>query len=212
MIYLVLDTSSTNLTVSLVKDKELLSFQKLENIIGHSTILLKEIDNVLAKNHISISSIDTILVVNGPGSFTGLRVGVTVAKILAYTLNIKIIPISSLEFMASTNCDGDYIIPYIDARRGYVYAGIYDSNLQVIMKDSYISVDELLVKIPVDKKIVFVGNVNVKGIENPIRSKENIISIIEKHKNDEGVNPHLVNPNYLKRVEAEEKLHDSKSN
>ncbi len=211
MIYLLLDTSSTNLIVSLAMDDKILYFYKCEDIIEHSTVLLKEIDIGLKHNKLSISDIGTIFVVNGPGSFTGLRVGVTLAKVLAYALKIKIIPISSLEWMATTEFNGDYIVPYIDARRGYIYAGMYDKNLQSIIKDQYISITECINFLPKASKITFVGNTSVKGIETFIKSEENVISIIKKHKSDEGMNPHLVNPNYLKRVEAEERLHDSQN-
>ena len=66
--------------------------------------------------------------VNGPGSFTGIRVGVSIDKVIAWGFNIPIIPVSSLELLATTNQEFKYSIPIIDARRGYVYAGVYDSE------------------------------------------------------------------------------------
>ena len=89
---------------------------------------------------VGIKNFTKIFVVNGPGSFTGIRVGLTVAKVMAYSLNIPVVPVSSLEVMAS-GYDED-VISLIDARRGYVYAGGYDRNLDVIYKDNYVLFSE----------------------------------------------------------------------
>lgn len=213
MIDLLIDTSSTHLLVSIVKDDKVLAYTKIENIEGLSTKLLCEIDHCVQKSQISLSQIDTIFIVNGPGSFTGLRVGVTVAKMMAYTAHIKIIPISSLELMATTPFEGDYIVSYIDARRGYVYAGIYDKDLHCIQADGYITVENLFTSLDTSKKIVFVGNTDVEKLTPSIKPKENVCKMVRKHRNDVPMNPHAVNPNYLKLTEAEEKRnHDSISN
>lgn len=204
MISLLIDTSSINLLVAIVKDGDILSFSKIEELRSISTELLVEIKTSLEKNHLAITDIDTIFIVNGPGSFTGLRVGVAVAKTIAYTLHKKIIPISSLELMATTSFEKEYIVPYVDARRGYVYAGIYDKNLKTILKDSYIKVDDLL-NFTKNKDVIFTGYSEVIGITSYIKPKENIIKIIEKYKDSCGMNPHELNPNYLKKTEAEEK-------
>lgn len=205
MISLLFDTSSSHLLVSIVKEDVLLAYTKIEDIRGLSTRLLEEIDRCIQKSGISLSQIDTIFIVNGPGSFTGLRVGVTVAKVMAYTAHKKIIPISSLELMATTPFDGDYIVPYIDARRGYVYAGVYDKELNIIKEDSYISVENLLASLDASKKIIFVGNTEVDKISSFIKPHEDVKKIITKHIEDTSVSPHRVNPNYLKLTEAEEK-------
>lgn len=205
MISLVIDTSSTHLLVSIMKDETLLTYKKIEDIQGLSTKLLATIDQCIQESAYTLSQIDTIFIVNGPGSFTGLRVGVTVAKMLAYTLGKKITPISSLEVMATTSFEGDFIVPYIDARRGHVYAGVYDQNLNIVKEDSYISVENLLDSLDPNKKVVFVGDKEVEGISNRIKPVENIGKIVMKHKEDKPVHAHAVNPNYLKLTEAEEK-------
>jgi len=109
-----------------------------------SSKILTIIEEGLTENNISIKSIDKIFVVNGPGSFTGVRIGVTIAKTIAWALNKDLVPLSSLEYMATSNSNKKYLISMIDARRGNVFAGIYDSNLNCIKKDSLIGLDELL--------------------------------------------------------------------
>lgn len=210
MISLFIDTSSFNLLVYLLKDDKVINFCKLEKIKSHSTLVLPEIKRRLNEANIKINDIDNIYVVNGPGSFTGLRIGVTIAKIIGYTLNKRVIPISSLDLLATTAFDTDYIIPVIDARRGYVYAGVYDKNLNNILKDQYISLNDLFSKLDDDRTYTFVSYDDMLNIENLIKPNEDISKLINKHQNDSQINIHNVNPNYLKRTEAEEKLKNDK--
>ncbi len=210
MISLFIDTSSFNLLVYLLKDDKVINSCKLEKIKSHSTLVLPEIKRRLNEANIKINDIDNIYVVNGPGSFTGLRIGVTIAKIIGYTLNKRVIPISSLELLATTAFNTDYIIPVIDARRGYVYAGVYDKNLNNILKDQYISLNDLFSKLDDDRTYTFVSYDDMLNIENLIKPNEDVSKLINKHQNDSQINIHNVNPNYLKRTEAEEKLKNDK--
>ena len=160
---------------------------------------------MLKYSSISLDDIDIFACSIGPGSFTGLRIGVTIAKTLAWSLNIPVVPVSSLEVLASTNFDGDYIIPYIDARRDFVFAGIYNDKLDTIINDQYINVNSLFSYLNDNKKYVFVGNDEI-GLIGRIPSNVNLNKVISKHLYDEGVNPHSLIPNYLKKTEAEEKF------
>ena len=145
--------------------------------------------------NIKPKDLDKIFAVNGPGSFTGIRVGLTVAKVMAWSLNIPVVPISSLEVIASTPNDGTNIA-LIDARRGYVYAGAYDKDLNPIMEDKHI----LLSDIKIDG--TYVSYDNFEGLKPNI----DILKVIKKHEKDKKVNPHTLNPKYLKLTEAEENL------
>jgi tRNA threonylcarbamoyl adenosine modification protein YeaZ len=141
---------------------------------------------------------------NGPGSFTGLRIGVTIAKVYAWSFNLKLIPISTLKAYALSNDENKTYVSVIDARRDFVYAGIYDSKYNSILKEQYISVDGLYEKIK-ELNILLVGDTDIRDIKaiSPIL---NVKKIYEYYKDNEGVNPHTLIPNYLKRVEAEAKL------
>jgi tRNA threonylcarbamoyladenosine biosynthesis protein TsaB len=205
MITLFIDTADKDLNVAVIKDNIIISSKKESNDIKLSSKLvpfMKEvIDNVIDKN-----DIDNILVVNGPGSFTGARMGVTVAKTYAWAKNIKINAISKLELLASTPFQGDFIMPIIDANHGYVYAGLYDINLNRVLKDSYIKIEDLLLQLPKDKTIIVVSNDQIEMPFNKINPNEDIVKVINKHINDKGINPHTLNPEYLKKTEAEERL------
>ena len=136
---LYIDTTTSYLYTGLVVDKKLVSEVKKDLGKDLSSYTLKEIDTMLKQNHLEPNDIDKIIVVNGPGSFTGIRVGVTIAKTYAYSLKKEIVTISSLEAMAISSKEDDIIkVPLIDARRGYVYGAIYSKdNMIRIFKMCY---------------------------------------------------------------------------
>lgn len=207
-----LDTSSHNLVISIYKNGELL-YELIEDANNKiSSTLLTKIDEAFKAVKMLPQDIDEIYVVSGPGSFTGIRIGLTFAKVLAYSLNKKIVTLSGLELLASGS-DKKYIVPLIDARRGYVYAGMYDKNLKNIIVDKYINLDDLLNEIKKSYRLEDVLFVTYDSFENIDTEKPvlDIKKVILNHKDDLGINPHLANPNYLKKTEAEEK-NDKRSN
>lgn len=197
---LFLDTSSFFVSIAIVDNSNIL--YKYNGIIKDdmSSRIMPLIREGFNSVNFDIKDIDKIMVVNGPGSFTGVRIGVTVAKIIAWSLKKDIITISSLEYLATTNCSTKYIIPMIDARRGFVYSGVYDSELNVIEKDCYTAIDTF------DKYLSLGTIVSNDDINESIKPNYDIIKIINKHINDISENPHSVKPEYLKLTEAEEKL------
>jgi len=204
MISLFLDTSSTNLTLAIFKDKNHLYYSSEKTNNDLSRRVLPKIDEALKLLALNIKNIDRIYVVNGPGSFTGIRVGVTIAKVLAWSLNIKIYTVSSLEVIATTKVETKYLVPLIDARRDHFYAGMY-CNGENVIPDCYISRDNLINKI---KEITSLDNVSFVSFDeieiDNLKSPElNILNLLDNRK---AVDPHKVNPNYLKKTEAEEKV------
>lgn len=201
MINLLIDTSISYPTIAIVKDDNIIYnyHEKVEK--NMSTMILPIINEGLIKNNLSIKDIDKLFVVTGPGSFTGIRIGVAIAKTIAWSLKKDVIPISSLELIASANEDKKYAISMIDARRNNVFAAIYDINLNKIMDDCLINIDELYQKINKEESIMF----SYDGIQGTVIPEINIIKVISNHFNDLGINPHKLKPNYLKLTEAEEK-------
>lgn len=203
MISLLIDTCTKNVCIALFKDKSLLDKVILSNQIDLSGNFMVLVSNILSKNDIKIENVDKFFVAVGPGSFTGIRIGVTCAKVMAWSLKKDVIPFSSLELLATVDSDSDYIVPLIDARRGYVFSGVYDNHLNCIMNDDYIKLDDLVKKIGTDKSITYVSLDNF-DLEMHL-PEYNVNKVIEKHYNDVPINPHSLNPNYLKKTEAEEK-------
>ncbi len=206
MKFLFIDTSTLYLNVAIIDNNTIVFNHKEKVEKDMSSKIIPIIDEGFKNCSFSIKDINKIFIVNGPGSFTGIRIGVTVAKTIAWTLKIDLIPLSSLEFIASTASNKKYLVPMIDARRGNVFAGIYDQELNNILPDELISYEQL------SKKI----NENYEQIsyhlENSIKPDGDILKVINKHLFDKSVNPHTLKPNYLKLTEAEEKLNDQRSN
>lgn len=200
---LLIDSATATLVVAIVIDGKITYLYNQETGKDMSSTIMPVIDEAFKTSNITPKDLDKIFVAIGPGSFTGIRVGLTVAKTMAWSLNIPIVPISSLEVIATTpNTKNN--IAVIDARRGYVYAGIYDQNLNVVKEDKHILFDDINDQ----------GTVVSYDDYGIIKPNINVLKIIEKHLNDRGVNPHSLKPKYLKLTEAEENLnkkHDSES-
>lgn len=203
MIAFYIDTTSNYLYTALVKDKELLIEKK--ECLAHdlSTFALNEVNKMFEEVNLKPSDVDKIIVVNGPGSFTGIRIGVTIAKILAWSLNKEITTISSLEAMSQSIETDKLIVPIINARRNCVYGAIYD-NTNVILNEEYMSIEKLkLILNGLQKEYVFISNDKFNDLTceeyNP-----DILKIVNKYITRESINPHMVNPSYLKLTEAEE--------
>lgn len=201
---LFIDTSTLYLNIAIIEDDKIIFNHKEKVEKDMSSKIIPIIDSGFKKCSFNIKDINKIFVVNGPGSFTGVRIGVTVAKTIAWSLNIDLIPLSSLEFIASTNSSKKYRVPMIDARRGNVFAGIYDENLFNIFPDQLISYEQLSKKIDESYEQISYH------LENNLKPDGNIIKVISKHLLDTPINPHLLKPNYLKLTEAEEKLNDQR--
>ena len=205
MISLFFDTSSKNLTVYLVKDNNILYEKELETINDHSKYLVPFIDEALKINNIESKDINKVYVVNGPGSFTGTRIGVTVGKTFCYSNNINVIPVSSLKQYIFSESNKDYYVSIIKDKGNRVYYGIYDKDYDDIVTDKYNYIDVFKEDISkLNGNIVYISNEDIEGIKVN-KPKLDIIKLIDYYKNDE-INPHFLKPNYLKKIEVEEKL------
>ena len=197
MKYLFINSATANLVVAIINNGKIVYIYDNNDGNDTSSKMMPVLDEAFKKSELKPKDIDKIFVVTGPGSFTGIRVGLTVAKVMAYSLNIPIIPISSLEVMVSGN-GGTALI---NARRGYVFAGSYDSNLNSLYHDSYVLMNDHLLK-----PYVSYDSFDFETIKPNI----DILKVVKKHENDKDVNPHLIKPNYLKLTEAEEKLNNDR--
>lgn len=222
---LAIDTSNQTLAVAVVDGQEVLGQSQTMAIKNHSTALMPAIDGLMQAVGMAPKELEQIVVAKGPGSYTGLRIGVTTAKTLAQTLNIPLIGVSSLKAVAA-NCVGvsQVIVPLFDARRQNVYAGAYqwhNGTLETKIKDQHISLSELLTQLKaVDgQEVLFVGADTIKfkdmiEVELPI-SHINQVSLLNYPngvvlaaiaKEEAPVaSIHDFVPDYLKLVEAEEK-------
>lgn len=162
MIWLAIDTANIPLSIAIVKDGKIITEENTTTRINHSLRAMPAIDEAFKRAQLSPNDIDKIVVSEGPGSYTGVRIGVTIAKTLAWTLDKPLIGISSLHALATNGMLFEGLIcPIIDARRKHVYTGIYQSkNGQVKQKveDKHVSFEELLNDLNTfQEPILFVG-------------------------------------------------------
>ena len=205
MNYLVLDTSFLYINIYIVNHDEVIKDCKLKVEKDMSNKILPLLRKLLSEVNMRISDINKIFITIGPGSFTGVRIGLTVAKVVSWGLDIPLIPISTLEYLASgMNLSKNKIRPIIDARRGNVFTALYNNNLDVIEKEQLVSFETLENSEDIDL-------VSYDGFNNSIVSNVDVVKLIEKHVFDVPVNPHTLVPNYIKKTEAEEKFNDSKN-
>jgi len=204
MRYLYIDTSSSYLYSAIVEDEKLISEVKEEFGQSLSKVALPKIVSMFEENNLKPNDINKIIVVNGPGSFTGIRIGITIAKVYAWSLNIPITTISSLQAMAISSSESKVHIPMINARRGYVYAAIYNQDNKEILKPQHIKLVELQEKMKDISDFEIISGDEFEEFEDIKEYSPDMLKIVLHFKDKEAMNPHAVNPEYLKLTEAEE--------
>jgi len=187
MYTLFISTFDKLITVGLLKNGEVIDKIIKESNKNHSNYVMSMIDEIININEITASYLNEIIVVNGPGSFTGVRIGVTIAKTLAYTLDIPIKTITSLEAYAiSTPSKGNKLITISDLKGKFV--GYFNENNDILEDFRYLSNIEFE-EYKIDKNKIDIQEFNLESIYKYLKNKESI-------------NPHLVNPIYIKGIEV----------
>lgn len=201
---LYIDTSSSFLYAGIINNDKVEAEIKKE--FGHklSEVALPEIVSMFEKNNLQAKDVDKIIVVDGPGSFTGIRIGITIAKVYAWSLKIPITTITSLEAMSVSSNSNTYKVPMLDARRKYVFAAIYDKDNNIILQPTYLKIEDLNKKLENLENYLVITNDKINDYNNKESYTPDLLKIVNTFKNKENINPHAVNPNYLKLTEAEE--------
>lgn len=142
-----IDTANQPLSVSVTDGIEVLAEFNSAKKINHSVTLMPMIEMVMKHADLEMKDLEGIVVSVGPGSYTGLRIGVTTAKTLAYTLNIPLYSVSSLKALAATVRLHEFLlVPVIDARRDAVYSGVYrfkGTTVEQVEEDRYMTIEDL---------------------------------------------------------------------
>lgn len=184
------DVSTNVMYVGLAKDDILIDYSIRIASRDHAKYLVDRIDQVLKRNKLSLDKIDELIIGYGPGSYTGIRIAVVVGKMLAYAKGVKLKVISSLFFMTSGY--EHKVAALIDARRGYVFSGVYDQG-QILLEDGYRKLSDLQDN-PIYKaaQTVFIDDRSFMVSPKLIREKSTYVEDI-----------HGLVPMYLRRTEAE---------
>ena len=158
---LILETSSKYLVVAVADNERVLKSIQYPAWQRQSEVAMTEINNIFESLNIKAKDIDTIIVSKGPGSYTGIRIALTIAKTLAMVLECEIITLSSLEMFVKPV--GKYV-SILDARSKRAYVGRYENGLPTY-EDCVLTIDELKEWISNNPDYQVVGEVKVLGLE-----------------------------------------------
>lgn len=224
---LALDTSTNMASIAVMDENMLLGEYSLNQDLSHSENLLPMIKEILDSLNLKINDIDLYGVSIGPGSFTGLRIGVTTVKAFAHLFDKPIVGVSTLEALGFNLAYNNIVVPMIDARRDRVYTGIYtweNAELVTLMEADALEMDILLEKLDNNyEKIVVNGNgtlLHRERIEKKLGSKVRFASIGDNSSRATSVgelalinynkgqvdNYYTLAPDYLRKSQAEREL------
>lgn len=161
---LAIDTSTTRLCVGIINDKHKITEYNLDSGRRHTELLLPTIKQALRRLRITLDKIDCFAVGLGPGSFTGLRIGLATIKGFAQAKGIPIIGLPTLDILANNALPAEdrIIAPLIDAKRNLVYTAYYEvsNNHRLKRRSPYllINIEELLNRLKLYKRVAFLGD------------------------------------------------------
>ena len=198
-----IETSTSVCSIALAKDGKLIDYKEINDDKSHAKVLTVFIQEIFSKNNIEISKLDAVSVSKGPGSYTGLRIGISVAKGICYGQEIPLIAINTLQALAKnifTNTKTPILntlaVPMIDARRMEVYSAIYNFENNELQETKAIVIDEHSFLEQLSKqKLIFFGNgaekckstishKNAIFVDNYFCSAKNMIQISENKFNN----------------------------
>lgn len=218
---LAIDTSNQLLGVALLKDDQVIGEVMTNLAKNHSVRLMPAIEQLMKDVTMAPDQLDKIAVAQGPGSYTGVRIGVTTAKSLAWTLNIPVTGVSSLEVLAyQGKFFNGLICPFFDARRGLVFTGVYQwrgQQLSTVYEERNTLMTDFLEKLAAEGKKVLFLSPNIAVHREAIIDALGDLAIIPAgpyhlaspaHLAFTGLNrqpteTHQLTPNYLRLAEAE---------
>ncbi len=171
-----IDTSSSSLSVAVMDDDLLKGEFTLNHKLTHSEQMMPLLDSLLSHLELKMSDIDLIGVSVGPGSFTGIRIGVAAANAMAMALDIPVVGISSLEAMAYTAGETAYtIVSTFDAQRDRFYFNAYrfeDSELKALEAEDVLEKEDLIKKLESYDKVLLLGDAVFINEELPLNVKK----------------------------------------
>ena len=188
MVTILLDSSNVDLCVGIASN-EVIDFTIYEAWQCQSEYMIQEIDKLLTKHHLSREDIKDVIVSIGPGSYTGIRIALTIAKVMALALNIPLYTLSSLQILKK---DNEPSICLMNARSGRSYIGVYQGD-NIILSDQILKNDEVLSYISNHPDYVVCGDtkyLNIAGYKsNVIIEMNNLKNNAIKYDDALGVKP-----------------------
>lgn len=230
MTILAIDTSNNPLGVALIDEDKVLGEYITNLKKNHSIRIMPAIQSLMKDCDVLPGDLTKIVVAKGPGSYTGVRIGVTIAKTLAWSLNLPLVGVSSLEVLAAGagRYFNGYVSPLFDARRGQVYTALYHSEnrqLTTVQNDELVMLEDWVEKLKtLPGQVLFIGNdvkLHQEAIEAALGEQAVFASVTEQNprpselallgKSRPGEDIHTFVPNYIRLAEAEAKWLEAKA-
>jgi tRNA threonylcarbamoyladenosine biosynthesis protein TsaB len=189
---LALDTTGEHGSIALVEGGAVLEEVAIESPDGFAHVVFGEIEALLARHHLTLEEIDVFAAAAGPGSFTGVRVGLSAAKGLAEATGRKVAAVSNLRAVASLGT-GALRAAVIDARRGEIYGGVYNRALNPVCEEVVMPREQWLATLPPDAEIV-------EGDHRPLAAAIGRIAALHPELSRD---PAEIDANYVRRSDAE---------
>ena len=221
MIVLALDTTTRSGSSAVLRDGRVVRETTGDPAVTHGERLPSELMQLLADAGLTIGDVDLFAVAAGPGSFTGLRVGIAAVQGLAMATGKPVVPVSALEALARASADASVLVaPWIDAQRGEVFASLFDATgLEALTGATALPPAATLAGLPDSVRhtaIRFAGDGALRYADE-IRSAlgrnaqvmprvpllAGVVGQIASEAPDRGVPPHAVSPIYIRRPDAE---------
>ena len=196
---LIIDTATSYLFLALYEGEQVVESYYQAGQNDHSVKIVSEIERMFLSNLWNLSDIDEIIVGIGPGSYTGLRIGVVVAKMLGWNNKIPVKSVSSLALLASSCDDEGLLLAEMDARRGNSFLGVYRNTgkgLEIVKKEELTNLEQYKETLDKSFTVVSFGEPKIGKLLGSSLLKD-VPDI------------HQLNPNYLRKTEAERNLENS---
>ena len=214
---LAIDTSTMISTVTISDGVEILGDFNVNQQKTHSESLVPMIENLIKLLGMEVADIDKFVIAKGPGSFTGLRIGMTIAKTLAQASKKELIPVSTLLALANNSSSDRLKVPMIDARGNRIYGAVYDKDFKEIIKEDLYTIDVFKDLVNnLDSEVELIGTMNekygdkfTKAVKLPLNFNNSIgrslikIALLDDY---EPVDLYKIRPNYLRVSQAEREL------
>jgi len=192
MVTVLLDSSNTNLSVGIARDNLLLDYISYEAWQRQSEFMIVELNKLLEKHNIRKEEIKEVIVAKGPGSYTGVRIAITIAKTIAVALDAKLYAVSSLRVQKNGTCPS---ICLINARSGRSYIGVYQDQ-QILLNDCIMKNDEVTNYIKDHPDYSVCGDCKYLNIEGVMAN--NLQEMLNLKDSLESINPLSLKPVYMK--------------
>ena len=183
---LFIDTHDKNVLIILFKDGKIINKENLETKNKHSEVTMPTIDKVLKDSNVDVSELGNVIVVNGPGSFTGERIAVTIAKTISYALSIPVRTIDALTILA-LGVEGERKVVALEDRNG-AFVGIFDSSYNTLEPLQYMN-KSLYTEFKSSNEVNIMVDVDYEKVYEYVMQQEEL-------------NPHEVKPLYIKGISA----------